>query len=116
MMEYFKALYLGYSVETVYAVLLDKKDRYIATELISEGTVNTANVLPRRILEAAVMHKSNTVIISHNHPLGVPEPSNDDFVMTEAIFTALDNASVRLRAHYVIAGTDCDIIVPKRRE
>ena len=110
--SFFKALYLGYSVETIYAVMLDKKDRFVACEMVGEGTVNTSNVLPRRILEAAIRCKSNTVVISHNHPLGVPEPSSDDYVMTRLIFEALENSGVELRYHYVIAGTEHVLIDP----
>ena len=110
--RYFKALYLGYSVETVYVVMLDAKDIYVACEIVAEGTVNTASVLPRRILEASVRNKSSTVIMSHNHPRGGAQPSADDYSMTSAIAFALGNADIELRAHYVIAGVDCKIIIP----
>ena len=108
--SYFKALYIGCSVETVYAVLLDDKGRFSACELIGDGTVNTASVAPRRFLEAAIKHKCKTVVVSHNHPLGIAKPSVDDYAMTNTLAYALDNAGVELRAHYVVAGVDCEVI------
>ena len=112
MISYFKALYLGCSVETVYAVLLDKKDRFIACEMITAGTVNATSILPRRVLDVALRHKSSNVIISHNHPLGVAKPSSDDYVMTRVIRDAIKIAGVTLQSHFVIAGIDHDVIDP----
>lgn len=108
--SYFKALYIGCSVETIYAVMLDEKGRFVACELIGDGTVNTASVAPRKFLEAAIRNKSKTVIVSHNHPFGIAKPSTDDYIMTNTLAYALENAGVELRAHYVIAGVDCKVI------
>ena len=66
--EYIGALFLGLSVETVYVLLLDDKDRVIHSELINEGTVNTSDIVPRKILECARRKKSKKIILAHNHP------------------------------------------------
>ena len=66
--EFISALFLGLSVETVYALLLDGEGRVISAEHISEGTVNASDVIPRKILEFANRKKAKGVILAHNHP------------------------------------------------
>ena len=101
--EYIGALFLGLSVETVYALFLDDKNRVIHTELINEGTVNTSDVVPRKILESARRHKSNKIILAHNHPKGGISPSKDDIMTTGRLFNLFATVGVRLCAHYIVA-------------
>ena len=101
--EYIAALFLGLSVETVYALILDDKDRVIATELISEGTVNASDVVPRKILECARRKRSTSVILAHNHPKGSITASKDDIMTTGRLFNLFATVGVRLRAHYIVA-------------
>lgn len=110
MASYFKALYLGRSVETVYACAFDSKERFITCELVTEGTVNTASVLPRKFLELAMKCKSKALVIAHNHPGGVAKPSIDDHSMTNTLSYALANAGVELRSHFIVAGTEFTVI------
>ena len=100
---YIKALFLGASVETVYAILLDDKGRVISAEYISEGTVNASDVIPRKILECARKKKSKNVILAHNHPKGGVTPSKDDVMTTGRLFTMFASVGVRLCAHYIVA-------------
>ena len=62
--EFIIALFLGASVETVYAILLDDKGRVISAEYISEGTVNASDIIPRKILECARKKRSKNVILA----------------------------------------------------
>ena len=108
--SYVSALFLGLSVETVYAILLDNNGRVISAEFISEGTVNSSDVIPRKILECARKKKSKNVILAHNHPKGSTEPSKDDIMTTGRLFTLFASVGVRLRAHYIVADGDINVI------
>ena len=104
--EYLVSLFFGLSVETVY--LLSVKDGKItACERAGEGTVNTSNVLPRRLIEIAKRHKADSVIIAHNHPGGYATPSDDDKSGTRILYEFFTASGVRLLAHYVVAGLEC---------
>jgi DNA repair protein RadC len=100
---YLSALFLGASSETVYAILLDDKNRVISTEFISEGTINASDVIPRKILECAKRRKSKKIILAHNHPKGAATPSRDDILTTGRLFNILATVGVRLLAHYIVA-------------
>jgi DNA repair protein RadC len=101
--EFIGALFLGSSVESVYVILLDKDGRTIATEHISDGTVSTSDVTPRKILEFARKRKATQVIIAHNHPKGTPTPSKDDIMTTGRLFNLFSGVGITLRSHYVVA-------------
>ena len=90
-------------METVYAILLDDSGRLISAEHISEGTVNSSDIIPRRILEIAKKKKSRRIILAHNHPTGSKTPSKDDIMTTGRLFTLLASVGVKLVSHYVVA-------------
>ena len=102
--NYFKALYLPIADEAVYCMLLDGADKVISCEFISEGTVNTTDVLPRKMLELAIKKRASGIIIAHNHPAGVSEASTADVAATERISSLFISAGKRVICHYVIAG------------
>ena len=101
--EYISALFLGSSVETVYVLLLDGNDRVVATEHISDGTVNASDILPRKILECVKRKKCSRIIIAHNHPMGSTAPSKNDIMTTGRLFNLFATVGVRLCAHYIVA-------------
>ena len=101
--EYIAALFLGLSVETVYALFLDDLGRVVSCEHVSEGTVNSSDVVPRKILEFARRRKSKNIILAHNHPKGSASPSKDDVMTTGRLVNLFSSIGVRLHAHYVVA-------------
>lgn len=105
--EFLIALFRGCSVEMVYTVCLDKNDRVLAVEPVGEGTVNSANITPRRLVDIAVKNRAASVIIAHNHPAGRVEPSRQDMSFTNSLGVMLDNVGIRLAAHYTVAGSNC---------
>ena len=113
MREFIAALFLGLSVESVYAILLDKEGRTVSCEHISDGTVNTSDVIPRKILELAKKKKATQVIIAHNHPKGTATPSKDDIMTTGRLMNLFVSVGIRLRAHYVAADGDIGRIEPE---
>ena len=101
--ELLGALFLGSSVETVYAILLDDKGKTLSVEHISDGTVNTSDVIPRKVLECAKKKKATSVILAHNHPKGAAVASSDDIVTTGRLMGVFASVGVRLRSHYIVA-------------
>ena len=104
--EYFKATIGSKKNEVIRAVYLDSQNRLIHAENLSEGTVAEAVAFPRKIVEGALKHRSVSVIIAHNHPGGVAEPSDNDDKITEQIKNALETVGISLQDHLVIAGDE----------
>ena len=75
----------------------------IHTELVSEGTVNESYLNPRRIVETALKNDVTSVIVAHNHPGGIAEPSEDDNLITQKIVNALNVVDIDLQDHIIIA-------------
>ena len=105
--EYITALFHGLSVETVYCLLFDKNMRLIGTEHLGEGTVNSSEIYPRRILECACRRGAAGVIIAHNHPKGTAEASEADLIGTSFIRNVLQGAGIDLMGHYLVADNEC---------
>lgn len=102
--EYFKALLLPRSVECVYAMSFDAKGRAIACDLVSEGVVNSSELLPRKVVEIATRRRAVYMILAHNHPHGVANPSDDDISSTMSIARILSNLNIKLVRHIIVSG------------
>ena len=89
-------------VETVYCLFLDTRNRMLAIEKVFSGSISSAVIYPREIVKRVVTLKANAVIMAHNHPSGVPEPSSDDKLITTKLFMALGAIDVRLLDHVII--------------
>lgn len=88
-----------------FAVLyLDSQIRAIAYECHFTGTLTQTSVHPREIVEAALNHRAAAVILAHNHPSGVTQPSRADEVLTRALKEALALVDVRVLDHVIVAG------------
>lgn len=105
--EYFKAVFVPRTNETVYVMLLDGAGRVTFSEFMGEGTVNSTSILPRKLLELAVRHGAAGVIIAHNHPSGYARPSVEDIELTELLKRMFRDSGRQLVAHYIIAGNEC---------
>lgn len=108
--DYLKAKFLGQSSEQVYLLSFDENGAFLRVDFVCEGTVNVAEVLPRRILEFAVMGGAHSVSLAHNHPFGRPIPSSDDISLTVNLCTVLTSAEIKLKKHFVVAGQLCNVI------
>ena len=91
--------------EVFACVLLDTKHRVIHYEELFYGTLNAAQVHPREVVKLALSHNAAAMIIAHNHPSGVAEPSRSDEAITERIREALELVDIRLLDHLIIGGT-----------
>lgn len=106
LVEYFKATIGSKKNEVMRAVYLNSQNRRIHAENLSEGTVAEAVAFPRKIVEGALKHRAVSVIIAHNHPGGVAEPSDNDDKITEQIKNALQTVGISLQDHMIIAGDE----------
>ena len=87
----------------MFAVMfLDNRHRMIAFESLFRGTIHGASVHPREVVRAAIHHNAAAVILPHNHPSGVAEPSDADRRITQRLKEALALIDVRVLDHFVI--------------
>ena len=91
-------------VEHCMALYLDSQYRLIVGEDIARGTLSQASVYPREIVKAALRHHAAALILAHNHPSGVAEPSAADLALTRHLKQALALVDIRLLDHLIIAG------------
>ena len=102
--RFFVNKYLGEKNEIVYAMLLNNKFELLAVVPVYEGSVNSALVPTRKILEAVVKHNAAMVVLAHNHPNGMACPSVDDINTTANLATLFSQFEIRLIEHFLIAG------------
>lgn len=103
--------YFGETKEVVYAVLMNNNFEIIACEKIHEGTVNSAHVSARKIVDLYVKFNASMVVLAHNHPNGNVCPSMDDIETTRQLYSAFEAIDISLIEHFVVAGNDyCPII------
>lgn len=100
-------LYLARQLREVFGVMfLDTQNRLLAYETLFEGTLIQTSVYPREIVKRALAHNAAAVILSHNHPSGVAEPSQADKQITDTIKQALLLVDVRVLDHIIVAGQE----------
>ncbi len=87
----------------VFSVLfLDNKHGVIRFETLFRGTINAASVYPREVVKEALAVNAAAVVLCHNHPSGVAEPSLADRKITERLVKALALVDVRVLDHIVV--------------
>ena len=92
----------GHEHEVFACLFLDNRHRLICFEELFRGTVNGASVHPREIAKRALRHNAAALIIAHNHPSGVAEPSQADRAITGRVREAMALIDVRLMDHFVV--------------
>ena len=88
--------------EVFAALFLDTRHRVLAFEELFTGTIDGATVHARELVRRALHHNAAAVIVAHNHPSGVAEPSAADADLTRRLVSALELVEVRLLDHFVI--------------
>lgn len=98
-------LQLGSLHQEVFAVLfLDAQNRLVVSETLFSGTLTQTSVYPREVVKRALHHNAASVVLAHNHPSGVAEPSRADEMLTRALREALGLVDVRVLDHFIVAG------------
>ncbi|NLY15521.1 MAG: DNA repair protein RadC [Gammaproteobacteria bacterium] len=94
---------LRHEPHEVFACLfLDTKHRVLAFEPLFYGTIDGASVYPRQVVKRALAHNAAALILSHNHPSGIAEPSQADRMLTERLKEALALIDVRILDHFIV--------------
>jgi DNA repair protein RadC len=92
--------HLGHEVFA--CLFLDNRHRVIAFEELFQGTIDGASVHPREVVKRALQHNAAAVILAHNHPSGVAEPSHADLRITRRLVESLALVDIRVLDHFVI--------------
>ena len=108
--DYLKALFLGESIEKTYLICFDDNDRTIGVHLLSEGTINASEILPRKAMEIAINSSARNVSLAHNHPFGTTKASLDDINITKHFAALFSTCEIDLLDHYIVAGQLCDTV------
>ena len=103
--NYLQARLRDFEHEVFACLMLDNRNRVIAWRELFRGTVDGASVYPREVVKQALADNAAAVIIAHNHPSGVCEPSQADIRITRDLRDALALVDIRLLDH-VIVGDD----------
>lgn len=97
------ALHLGGRQQEVFAVLfLDGQHRFLRLEEMFQGTLTQTSVYPREVVKRALALNAGAVVLAHNHPSGLAEPSRADEYLTQTLKTALQLVDVRVLDHIVV--------------
>ncbi|MCK9539016.1 RadC family protein [Dokdonella sp.] len=100
--RFLKARLAGYPYEVFGCLFLDNRHRVLGFEELFRGSIDGAAVHPREVVRRCLRHNAAAVIIAHNHPSGVAEPSAADRAITVRLREALALIDVRLLDHFVI--------------
>ena len=92
--------------EAFYVLFLDNQHRVISGEVLFEGTIDSASVYPREVVKRSLEFNAAALILAHNHPSGVAEPSQADRRITRRISDALGLVDIRVLDHFVVGDGD----------
>ncbi len=112
--NYLIPYFFGRENETVFMLCLDAKCEVLCCKKVGEGSVNSANIPIRRIVEMALGANATTVVLAHNHPSGLAIPSADDIQTTYKIAQALETVEIVLADHLVISKDEFVSIVDSK--
>ena len=101
--DYLQLLLSGRHQEIFLVLFLDTQHRVIASEELFQGTLSQTSVYPREVVKRTLAHNAAAVILAHNHPSGMAEPSQSDRLLTDALKQALALVDVRVLDHFIVA-------------
>ncbi|MDC7705500.1 RadC family protein [Vogesella indigofera] len=100
-------------VEVFVALFLTAQNRVLAVEELFRGTLTETRVYPREIVRRALQHNAHAVIVAHNHPSGVAEPSAADRALTASLKQALALVDISLLDHFVVTGSHAESLAER---
>jgi DNA repair protein RadC len=102
LMDYLNAAMARERIEQFRVLFMDTRNRLIADEAQSRGTVNHTPVYPREVVRRALELQATAIILVHNHPSGDPTPSQDDIAMTREVNNAVRALGITLHDHIIV--------------
>lgn len=100
--EYFYYHYKHSTIEEFVILILDSKNKLIALDSISVGTINSTLVHPREVFKNAIKRSANSIILVHNHPSGDPSPSNEDILISKRLKEVGEIVGIKVLDHIII--------------
>ncbi len=99
-----KLRHLGH--EMFCCLYLDNRHRVLRFDQLFRGTIDGTSVYPREVVKEALAINAAAIILAHNHPSGVAEPSQADERITQRLKSALELVDIRLLDHLIIGNTE----------
>jgi DNA repair protein RadC len=90
--------------EVFFVLHMNVRHQLIEAQELFQGTLTHTSVYPREVVKAALARNSAAVILAHNHPSGIAEPSNADQALTKHLIAALALVDVKVTDHFIVAG------------
>lgn len=88
--------------EHFYVVLLSTKNHVLGVELVSVGSLSASIVHPREVFKPAIQKSAAAIVVAHNHPSGVADPSSEDAAFTRRLAQAGELLGIRLLDHLIL--------------
>lgn len=98
--------FFGAANERIGLLCMDGKGKCLGVRMIGEGSANAAQIVTRKVAEAAFSLNATCVVLAHNHPSGVAVPSQEDWITTETVDRVLHSLGVVLVDHLVLVDDD----------
>lgn len=105
--DYLTLMLTGCERESFLVLFLNTRHQVLKMEKMFQGSLDGASVYPREVVKEALRCNAGAVILCHNHPSGIAEPSLADQAITRRIKDALQLIEVRVLDHFVVAGGEC---------
>ncbi|WP_338766082.1 DNA repair protein RadC [Massilia sp. METH4] len=102
--DYLRLAMAGRPYESFHVLFLDVRNRLIAARELFRGTLTHTSVYPREVVREALARNAASVMLAHNHPSGLPDPSEADVLLTRSLVQALALVDIRILDHFVVAG------------
>lgn len=112
--DYLRLRLAGLPHEVFVALWLDAQNRLIAAEELFRGTLTQTSVYPREVVKQALYHNAAAVVLAHNHPSGVAEPSRADEQLTAELKRVLALVDVRVVDHFIVAAQSSPLSFAER--
>ena len=112
--DYLRLHLAGLGHEVFFALWLDAQNRLLVAEELFRGSLSQTSVYPREVVKKALTHNAAAVVLAHNHPSGVAEPSGADVQLTGALKEALALVDVKVLDHFIVAGAGVPISFAER--
>lgn len=105
--EYCAHLFAGQVDEVLYVISLDAQSRVLRAAPVVRGTIDEITIYPRQVVSEALRQNAHAVVLAHNHPSGVAEPSEADLLTTEQLRDAFAHVDIALMDHMIYAEGEC---------
>lgn len=100
--EYLRLTLEGRGYEVFLVMYLDAQNHLIGAEELFRGTLTQTSVYPREVVKAGLARNAASVILAHNHPSGMAEPSQADLHLTQQLRQALALVDIKVLDHFII--------------